>query len=51
MFPNRKMPEKELEMARQLNQGPWTEHSINVGLAAQMIAEKCSNLNQEKHKY
>jgi len=48
MFPNREMAEKELEIAGQLNQGPWTEHSINVGLVAQMIAEKCSNLNPDK---
>ncbi|CUU48288.1 HD domain-containing protein [Clostridium beijerinckii] len=48
MFPSREVAEKELEIAGQLNQGPWTEHSINVGLAAQIIAEKCSNLNPEK---
>jgi len=48
MFPNRKMAERELEIAGQLNQGPWIEHSINVGLAAQIIAEKCSNLNPDK---
>jgi len=28
MFPNREMAEKELEIAGQLNKGPWTEHSI-----------------------
>ncbi|WP_105616436.1 HD domain-containing protein [Vallitalea okinawensis] len=48
MFPNREMAEKELELAGQLNHGPWIEHSINVGLAAQMIAKKCSNLNPDK---
>lgn len=48
MFPSREMAEKELEIAGQLNQGPWVEHSINVGLAAQIIAEKCSNLNPDK---
>ncbi|MBU3182789.1 HD domain-containing protein [Clostridium psychrophilum] len=48
MFPNREMAEKELEIAGQLNQGPWEEHSINVGLAAQMIAEKCRNLDPDK---
>ncbi|AVK46782.1 phosphohydrolase [Clostridium sp. MF28] len=48
MFPSREVAEKELEIAGQLNQGPWTEHSINVGLAAQIIAEKCSNLNPDK---
>jgi hypothetical protein len=48
MFPNRAMCENELEIARQLNPGPWIEHSINVGLAAQIIAEKCSDLNPDK---
>jgi len=48
MFPNREIAEKELEIAGQLNPGPWTEHSINVGLVAQIIAEKCSNLNPDK---
>jgi HD superfamily phosphodiesterase len=48
MFPNREMAEKELEIAGKLNRGPWIEHSINVGLSAQMIAEKCSNLNPDK---
>ena len=48
MFPNRKMAEKELEIAGQLNHGPWTEHSMNVGLAAQRVAEKCSNLDPDK---
>jgi hypothetical protein len=48
MFPNREMAEKELEIAGQLNHGLWIEHSINVGLSAQMIAEKCSNLNPNK---
>ncbi|WP_017415490.1 HD domain-containing protein [Clostridium tunisiense] len=48
MFPSRKMAERELEIAGQLNQGPWIKHSINVGLAAQIIAEKFSNLNPDK---
>ncbi len=48
MFPNREIAEKELEIAGQLNKGLWIEHSINVGLAAQMIAEKCSSLNPDK---
>lgn len=48
MFPDKKTAEKELEIAGQLNQGPWTKHSINVGLAAQIIAEKCNNINPDK---
>ncbi|WP_291569247.1 HD domain-containing protein [Clostridium sp. UBA4548] len=48
MFPSREMAERELVIAGQLNQGPWVDHSINVGLAAQIIAGKCSNLNPDK---
>lgn len=48
MFPSREMAERELVIAGQLNKGPWIEHSTNVGLAAQIIAEKCSNLNPDK---
>lgn len=48
MFPDKKTAEKELEIAGQLNQGPWTKHSINVGLAAQVIAEKCNNIDPDK---
>ncbi|AKN33826.1 phosphohydrolase [Clostridium carboxidivorans P7] len=48
MFPSREMAEKELEIAGQLNHGLWTEHSINVGVSAQIIAEKCTNLNPDK---
>ncbi|WP_160672585.1 HD domain-containing protein [Clostridium sp. C8-1-8] len=48
MFPSREMAEKELEIAKQLNPGPWIEHSINVGLAAEIIAKKCGDLNTDK---
>lgn len=48
MFPIKEIAEKELNIAGQLNPGPWTEHSINVGLAAQIIAQKCKNLNPHK---
>lgn len=48
MYPSIEMAQKELEIAGRLNPGPWTDHSINVALAAQMIAEKCSNLNPDK---
>ena len=47
MYPNIEIAEKELEIAGDLNQGPWIEHSINVALAAQIIAEKCK-LNSDK---
>lgn len=48
MYPSIEMAQKELEIAGRLNPGPWTDHSRNVALAAQMIAEKCSNLNPDK---
>lgn len=48
MFPSRKVAEEELELAGQLTLGPWKQHSINVGLAAEIISEKCGNINPEK---
>lgn len=48
MIPSIKAAERELEIAGQLSQGPWTEHSVNVGLAAQIIAEKCGDLDPDK---
>lgn len=48
MFPSKEIAEEELRLAGQLNKGPWIEHSINVGLAAQIIAERCGNLNSDK---
>lgn len=47
MFPNREIAEKELKIAAKLNDGPWIGHSMNAGLAAQIIAEKC-DLNPDK---
>ena len=40
MFPSVKEALEELEIARNLNPGPWVDHSINVGIAACNIAEK-----------
>lgn len=48
MFPNKQIAEEELKIAEKLNQGPWIEHSRNVGLAAQIIAEKCGYLDSDK---
>jgi hypothetical protein len=48
MFPSKEIAEEELMLAGQLNKGPWREHSINVGLAAQIIAKRCGNLNSDK---
>ena len=48
MLPSKENAEKELELAGQLNPGPWTEHSINVGRASKLIAEKCNGMDEEK---
>lgn len=48
MLPSRLEAEKELEIAGQLNPGPWVEHSLNTGRAAQCIAGKCEGLDPEK---
>ncbi|WP_160686929.1 HD domain-containing protein [Clostridium sp. C2-6-12] len=48
MFLSKQIAEEELKIAGKLNQGPWIEHSINVGLAAQIIAEKCGNIDSDK---
>jgi HD superfamily phosphohydrolase YqeK len=48
MLPSKETAEKELKLAGQLNPGPWTEHSLNVGLAAKCIAEKCTSMDIDK---
>lgn len=48
MIPTRDEAERELELAGELNPGPWIKHSINTGLAAQKIAELCPNLSSDK---
>lgn len=48
MIPTREEAEKELEIAAELSPGPWIEHSKNVGLAAQKIADGCPDLDSEK---
>lgn len=48
MIPTREEAERELELAGELNPGPWIKHSINTGLAAQKIAELCPDLNADK---
>lgn len=47
MFPNIKIAISELEIAGQMNVGPWTNHSYNVANAAKIIAEHC-RMNIEK---
>ena len=40
--------ERELEIAKGKNPGPWIDHSRHVGLAAKYIAQACKNLDSEK---
>lgn len=47
MLPNRETAEKELALAGVMNPGPWTKHSVNVGVAARNIGEK-AGLDGEK---
>ena len=44
---NRKEAEELLLEAKQLNNGPWIEHSKNVALLAEKIATK-AEMNSEK---
>lgn len=48
MLPLFEEAKKELDIASQLNPGPWIEHSINVGIAARNIAQKVSELDENK---
>lgn len=48
MLPTRDEALKELEIAGRLNPGPWTKHSLNVGIAAENIARKIAGMNPEK---
>lgn len=36
-----------LQEAQKLNPGPWIDHSINAGKAAELIARNCKNLNPD----
>lgn len=47
MFPDKKTAIAELELAGEMNPGPWTKHSYNVAEAARLIAE-ASGLDGEK---
>lgn len=46
-IPTLQEAEALLEEAGRLNPGPWVEHSINVGKAAQLIAQNCSDLDSD----
>lgn len=48
MLPDRNTAEKELRVAGEMNPGPWTKHSINVGIAARNIADRISDMDSEK---
>ncbi len=48
MLPTKETAEKELQLAGELNPGPWTKHSINVGIAARNIAERVPGMDAEK---
>ena len=48
MFPIKEKAIYELEIAGQMNPGPWTKHSYNVADAAKIIAGHCDNLDKEK---
>lgn len=48
MLPTKETAEQELQLAGELNPGPWTKHSLNVGIAARNIAEKVPGMDAEK---
>lgn len=48
MLPDKRTAEQELELAGELNPGPWTKHSVNAGLAAKYIADKVPGMDGDK---
>lgn len=48
MLPTIEKAEKELQIAGELNSGPWIKHSLNVGIAARNVAKKISSLDENK---
>jgi len=48
MLPTVEEALKELEIAGQLNPGPWTKHSLNVGIAARNIGRKVPGMDENK---
>ena len=48
MLPTVEEALKELEIAGEMNPGPWVKHSINTGLAAKNIAEKVPGMDAER---
>lgn len=48
MLPTIEEAKKELKLAGELNPGPWTGHSLNVGIAARNIAQKVPGMDENK---
>ena len=48
MLPTAEEAMRELKLAEELNPGPWVKHSVNVGNAARLIAEKVPSMDPEK---
>lgn len=48
MFPDKDTALHELEIAGEMNPGPWTKHSYNVARAAENIADACGSLDRDK---
>ena len=48
MLPTIEDAKKELEIAEQLNPGPWTKHSLNVGISARNIAQRVPGMDSNK---
>lgn len=48
MLPTIDEAEKELQIAGEMNPGPWVKHSLNVGIAARNIAKRIPTLDENK---
>ena len=48
MYPTKEQALRELDVAGQMNPGPWTAHSENVALAARLIAEGCGDMDADR---
>ena len=47
-YPDPATADRELRLARSLNDGPWIEHSFNTGLACRYIAGRHPGLDADK---
>ncbi len=48
MLPTKEEAKKELQIAGEINPGPWVKHSLNVGIAARNIASKIPGMDANK---